>query len=252
VKYREKHYPESRFGGFTDIDGTIAFYLRVNSVIEASSVVLDFGCGRGAFSEDGVEVRKQLRTLRGKAAKVVGLDVDAAAGAGNPFIDEFYPLQGQRWPMESHTVDVCVCDSVIEHLQDPDAFFQECSRVIRPGGYLCIRTPNAWSYVALFSKLIPNKYHSSVLKKVQDKRSEEDVFPTFYRCNSILKLKRALNANGFDAVVYGYEAEPSYLSISGMAYRLGVIHQKVSPKCVRPVLHAFAQLRKSELLNAKR
>ena len=28
---RERFYPESRFGGFTDIDGTIAFYTRVHS-----------------------------------------------------------------------------------------------------------------------------------------------------------------------------------------------------------------------------
>lgn len=48
---KERFYPEARFGGFTDIDGTIAFFNRVNSLIETSSVVLDVGCGRGAYAE---------------------------------------------------------------------------------------------------------------------------------------------------------------------------------------------------------
>jgi SAM-dependent methyltransferase len=246
MNYKEKYYPESKFGGFTDIDGTIAFYLRVNSLIKPSSVVLDFGCGRAAFSEDEVRVRRELRFLKGKAARVIGLDVDETAGADNPSLDEFRPLREARWPLADNTIDICICDSVLEHLQEPETFFRECRRVMRDRGYVCIRTPNAWSYIALASKLIPNKYHSSVLHKVQDARKEEDVFPTFYRCNSLSKLWRALDQNGFEAVVYGYEAEPSYLSISGVTYLLGVLHQKISPGPIRPVLHAFGQLNKKE------
>lgn len=45
--YMGLYYPESRFGGFTDVDGTVAFYTRVQSLVEAGSVVLDVGCGRG-------------------------------------------------------------------------------------------------------------------------------------------------------------------------------------------------------------
>jgi len=29
----DKHYPESRFGGFSDIDGTVTFYSRVNALL---------------------------------------------------------------------------------------------------------------------------------------------------------------------------------------------------------------------------
>lgn len=38
------YYPESKFGEFTDIDGTIVFYTRVNALAQPSSVVLDLGC----------------------------------------------------------------------------------------------------------------------------------------------------------------------------------------------------------------
>jgi hypothetical protein len=41
VNYKEAYYPERRFGGFTDVGGTIAFYFKANSLVDSSSVVLD-------------------------------------------------------------------------------------------------------------------------------------------------------------------------------------------------------------------
>ena len=193
MDFKERFYPESKFGGFTDIDGTIVFYLRVNSLINASSTVLDFGCGRGAYGEDTVQLRRELRQLRGKAGKVIGVDLDQAA-AGNPFVDEFRPLEDPgRWPLEDDSVNLCVCDSVLEHLENPDLFFSEARRVLKDGGYLCIRTPNALGYVALLSKLIPESRHEKVLARAQPQRKEEDIFPAFYRANTKRKLTRSLS-----------------------------------------------------------
>ena len=44
----ERFYPESRFGGYSDIDGTVTFYGRVQALLQSDMVVLDVGCGRGA------------------------------------------------------------------------------------------------------------------------------------------------------------------------------------------------------------
>ena len=88
MNYNERFYPEARFGGFTDIDGTMTFYNRVNSLIDSSFVILDVGCGRGAYGEDPVIQRRKLRILRGKAAKLIGIDVDENA-QHNPFLDGF-------------------------------------------------------------------------------------------------------------------------------------------------------------------
>jgi len=243
ASFKERHYPETRFGGFTDVDGTIAFYTRVQSLLAESSIVLDVGGGRGAYADDRVPVRKNLRILKGKVARVIGLDVDPAAQS-NPFQDEFRLLTGPRWPVEDDSIDLCLCDHVLEHLGQPESFFENCRRVLKNGGYLCIRTPNAWSYVAWVSKLIPDHLHSRVLARVQEERKEEDVFPTLYRCNSLPRLRRMLDRYGFEHVVYGYEPEPGYLEFSALAYALGVLHQRFAPRFLRPVLHAFARLRK--------
>lgn len=239
--YKHKFYPESRFGGFTDIDGTVAFFNRVNALVESSYVVLDIGCGRGACAEDQIPIRKNLRILKGKVAKVIGVDVDQNA-KDNPFIDEFHLLHGNIWPIESSSIDLVVCDNVLEHILDPDNLFSEVHRVLRNGGYLCLRTPNRWNYFALAATLIPNRWHATVTSIVQERRKAEDVFPTTYKCNSIRKLKSIMRKNCFEYVVYGYEAEPSYLSFSRVAYYLGVLHQRFAPGFMKPAIFAFGKI----------
>ncbi len=234
-------YPESRFGGFTDVDGTMAFFNRVNSLIEPTSIILDVGCGRGAYGTSTVLFSKKLRILKGKVARVIGIDVDEGA-QDNPFLDEFRPIQNNTsWPVKNETIDLIVCDFVLEHIVDPDLFFEEIYRVLKHGGYLCIRTSNRWSYFALFSALIPGRYHSKVLSVVQEGRKAEDVFPTVYRCNSVWKIRSIMRKHSFDYVVYGYEAEPAYLSFSKVAYFFGVLHQRFAPGIIKPAIFAFGK-----------
>lgn len=171
---------------------------------------------------------------------MIGMDVDKDA-AQNPYLDKFHLLVNDTWPLNDNSVDLCICDFVVEHVQEPELFFAECQRVIRSGGYLCIRTANVLSYVGIISKLVPNKWHSQVLSKVQTNRREEDVFPTVYKCNTIGKMKQILSKHGFEHSVYGYEAEPSYLSFSYLFYLLGVIHQRLAFNQIKVAIYAFAK-----------
>lgn len=243
MSHLDAYYPEASYGGFSRVDGTIAFFSRVNALLGKELAVLDVGCGRGEYADDPVPFRKTLRILKGKCRQVIGIDKDPVAST-NPYIDAFELIQGDRWPIADQSIDVCVCDHVVEHVENVRGFFSECSRVLKNDGYLCIRTPNVYSYIALASRLIPNKYHARVLSKVQERRKAEDVFPTLYRCNTMRQLTRALEAAGFgNSVVYSHEAEPSYLTFSRFFYRLGVIHQRLSPSWLKPVLFAFARKR---------
>jgi SAM-dependent methyltransferase len=235
----EAWYPEKRFGGFTNVDGTVAFYSRINAVVDGSSIVLDLGCGRGAAAEDPVPWRRHLQTLRGRCARVIGADVDAAAAA-NPLIDEFHLIVDGRLPLGDESIDVCYSDYVLEHVEDVDAFFAECARVLKPGGHLFIRTPNMWSYMGVASRLVPDRLHARVLHRIQPGRRKDDVYPTVYRCNSRRKLQRALEKHGFVSVVQTHDAEPAYLAFSRVLYILGVLHQRYAPRAMRQTLFAFA------------
>ncbi len=241
--FMEAFYPESKFGGFTNVDGSIVFFARVSSLLAPSFTVLDVGCGRGAYGEDAVAIRRNLRIIKGKVSKVIGIDVDKDAGR-NPFLDEFRCIDGSSWPIEKDSIDLIVCDNVLEHVENPEQFFSEARRVLKNGGYLCIRTPNKWNYIAMFSQLIPNKYHSRVTDFVQDNRKEDDVFPVVYKCNSIRKIRKMMTGHDFECAVCGYEAEPYYLSFSKIAYWLGVLHQRFAPGFLRPAIFAFGRIKK--------
>lgn len=236
----ERFYPESRFGGFTALDGTVAFYTRVQALAGEGSTIIDFGCGRASYQEDPLPLRRDLRILRRAGRRVIGLDA-APAGAENPYLDVFHQLNGPAWPVEDCSADLVLCDNVLEHLPQPAEFFRESWRVLRPGGHLCIRTPNRWNYIALLSRLVPNRDHARLLARAKPGLREQDVFPTYYRCNTLPALRRALREHHFDGVVLGYEAEPSYLSFSAAAYLLGMLHQKLAPSIFRAALFVFAR-----------
>jgi ubiquinone/menaquinone biosynthesis C-methylase UbiE len=241
VTLLDEFYPEARFGGFSRVDGTIAFFSRVNALLSKEFTALDVGCGRGEYAEDPVPFRRNLRILRGKCKRVIGIDVDSNAST-NPYVDSFEHIRSKHWPIEDNSIDVCVCDHVVEHVEDVSGFLSECCRVLKNGGYLCIRTPNAFSYVAVAARLISNRYHAKVLTKVQERRKPEDIFPTVYRCNTRARLKAALTEAGFvDCIVYAHEAEPSYLNFSKTFYWFGVLHQRLSPSFIKPILFAFAR-----------
>jgi SAM-dependent methyltransferase len=235
-------YPETAYGGFSRADGTVAFYTRVNALIDPPSTILDVGCGRGEYAEDPVENRRRLRNLRGKVAKVIGIDPDPAAET-NPCVDTFRLVDGPRWPVDDAAVDLCLVDNVLEHADEPDDLLRECRRVLLPGGRLCIRTPNAFGYSTVLARLIPNAVHAAILGRVQIGRRSIDVFPTHYRCNTPRQLRESLARTGFTASVYGHGAEPSYLEFSRIAYALGVAWSYALPPSLQNTLFAFATRR---------
>lgn len=236
-------YPEAGFGGFTRCDSTVALYSRINALVTSESHVLDLGCGRGAHFDPGAPCpyRVHLRMLRGRVARVVGIDVDPV-GEENPSLDEFRHITDlDHWPVEDASIDLVMSDFVVEHVDDPGSFFAEVSRVLRPGGTIAIRTPNRWSYVSLAASLIPNRLHGSVVSRVQSAREEKDVFPVRYRCNSRRSLRRAMTRAGLESAVWTMESEPAYFAFSRSAYRLGTMIHSVMPPGLRTTLLGFGR-----------
>jgi SAM-dependent methyltransferase len=238
---KETCYPESAFGGFSRVDGTIAFYYRVMALATPATVALDVGCGRGQAAERLKDYPgDQCRILKNYCRKVIGIDVDPA-GEQNPLIDEFRRIEGDRWPVESASIDLLVSDMVLEHVQDPNMFFAECSRVVKPGGVICLRTPNRWSYVSLAATVVPNRFHPSVVGKLQVGRQARDVFPTYYRANTVRSVRRLLKKHRFEGCVYRHNAEPSYLGFSRWSYALGVHLHRWLPSPLWAVIFVFAR-----------
>ena len=84
----KRHYPESEYGGFSDVDGTVAFYSRVRALLTPCRSLSMLAAAGEASSTSLRRFRAISWSLRGSCAKVIGIDVDEAA-ATNQLIDEF-------------------------------------------------------------------------------------------------------------------------------------------------------------------
>lgn len=235
-KALEYFFPEVGAGGFTRTDGTIEFYNRVNALLAPDMTVLDFGAGRGAgHVDDPVTYRRKLRNLKGKCAKIIGTDVESAV-LENTGLDEAVVIQpGKRLPIPDQSVDMIISDSVFEHVAEPEFVARELDRVLKPRGWLLARTPNKWGYIGVGSNLVPNKWHSAWLRRLQPERKGADVFPTTYRLNTRKALKRYFPTDQYDHYTYGYFPEPAYFGNSRVLWRLALLVFRCTPMAFAPM-----------------
>ena len=237
-------FPEIGAGGFTSRDGTVEFLSRVHALLQPHMQVLEFGAGRGAgLQDDAVSFRRRLRNLRGKVARVVACDVDEAV-LTHPGADETVVIQPDApLPFADAAFDLVVSDFVFEHIQDPALVSAELARVLKPGGWLCARTPNRYGPVSLVTRLIDNSRHSRVLRWAQPERKEIDVFPTAFRLNSLRALRRWLPTERFEHYTYHYEPEPGYYFNSRLMLRLLLFLGWLLPPVMKTNLFVFLRKR---------
>jgi SAM-dependent methyltransferase len=174
--------------------------------------VLEVGCGRGDVAPF------PWRTF--PDVELTGLDTDPAAGA-NPFLTCFVHLRAPGpWPLESETFDLVVCRYVLEHVDDPAMFLGNIQRVLKRGGSFISLTPNARHPQILVARL-PLWLKSRILQATKGIRADQ-VFPTFYRLNSLPRIARFARRHGFEiSVLLTKEFVPSnYLDFSFVGFLL--------------------------------
>jgi len=204
-------FPETAAGGYSRVDGTVAFYQRVNALIHDQPgpvTIVDFGAGRGESVDDPLPFRRELRDLRGAGRRVVGVDVDPAVHE-NPVVDEAHVVGPDgEIPLPDGSVDVIVSRYTWEHIDHPDAVVAEMGRVLRPAGWICAQTPNRWGYIALGARLVPNRLHVGSLRRLQPWKQERDTFPTRYRMNTRRDIRRLFPSHSYAVYAYTFDAEP--------------------------------------------
>jgi SAM-dependent methyltransferase len=219
------------------VDSTVDFYTRVNALLSPEMIVLDFGAGRGRGSEGPSSYVRTLATLKGKVQKVVGADVDPVV-RDNPLIDDAVVIAPDSpLPFADRSIDLIVSDWTFEHIQNPNIVVRELGRVLRPGGWICARTPNRWGYITIGAQLVPERLHAAVLRKAQPDRKQCDVFPKFYKLNSHRAIKRIFH--GFDVFLYTVNSEPAYFGNSRLLWRAALLGFRITPSRFGAIIHAF-------------
>jgi ubiquinone/menaquinone biosynthesis C-methylase UbiE len=207
----DKYYSGRKFNDAHYID-------LIKKHLRAGQRLLDAGCGR---------YLNFCREFSG-TAQVVGIDLEPdleTNNHSNPF-----GVRGDlsHLPFPSNYFDVVICRYVVEHLHDPIQVFREFARVLRSGGKVVILTPNKYDYVSLIAALTPYRLHRFLVSRVFPV-SEDDVFPTLYRANTLRSIREALKKAGLvEKELDTINHYPAYLMFSPLLFRIGVLYERLT------------------------
>jgi SAM-dependent methyltransferase len=100
-------------------------------------------------------------------------------------------IESEAFPFEQNTYDLVLCCEVLEHLLiNPSHMLYEVHRVLRPGGYILITTPNVLRWSNLFSMVrglnIYDRYHGN------------GIYGRHNREYSSSEVSQLLEANGYE------------------------------------------------------
>lgn len=206
------------YGNFADRWDDDMFRDQILEQVAKETQLLDLGAGRGGKSQ---------MNFRGSVAFVAGVDPEEVVFE-NEFLDEARVQVAPHYliPYKDESFDVIFSNSVVEHLTDPEKYFQEVHRVLRPGGVFLAKTPNRQHYVAWVAACTPHWFHE-FYNKLRG-REEKDTFPTTYLCNdrkrvSKLAKKSELALSRFQIV----EGRPEYLRLSVFTYIVGYLYERI-------------------------
>src|SRR3546814_2786830 len=171
---------------------------------------------------------RDLLDLRFGSAEVTAVDIDPEV-LSHPTSHHQHVLDASgKLPFEADAFDLIVSDYVFEHVDDASAVARELQRVLRPGGWIAVRTPHRFGYLKLAASLVPTTWHDAVLGFVQPHRMTVYTFPTRYRLTSRADIERQFARCRVATITDSWE--PAYFFGRPWLYRLFLVLHKVLPR----------------------
>ena len=187
----------------------------LNQYLQPGGKVLDAGCGKGTWV---------LRDHKQTIGLLIGLDIEAPEERE---IDKYIVGDLERLPLTDDTFDVIICYNAIEHLKQPREAFAEFGRILKKGGILIFKTPCIMSPVFFLSRHLPLNWHKKI-KVMAQRTQEEDIFLTYYRCNTRKRVEETLKTAGFQRkTLKSVEQVHDYLTFNSFTYALGLLASRI-------------------------
>lgn len=154
---------------------------------------LDLGCGHQILPQWR---REKQSSLVAKCRRLVGIDYDMHSLMRNVCISLKVRGDITNLSFKDNCFNLVSSNMVVEHLDKPLAQLKEIYTILEPGGIFIFHTPNIFGYTTVISRLIPEVLKAPIISFIQG-RHEEDVFPTFYRMNTIRNIRKSSAKTGF-------------------------------------------------------
>lgn len=104
---------------------------------------------------------------------------------------------GPSLPFASHSVDLVVSRSVVEHLPDNEAFFKNCAEVLRPGGMLVHTFPGRFAPFAMLNQILPNWTTRRLIRIFHPQWIDSCGYPAHYDLCYYSAIRDVLHREGF-------------------------------------------------------
>jgi ubiquinone/menaquinone biosynthesis C-methylase UbiE len=207
------YYPVSRHARFKAL-------LQEN--IHPTDHVLEIGAGSGTANQNHFD-------LCGRVARYVGVDPDPIV-LNNPYLDEAHQCNADYLPFPDESFEVVFHYYVAEHFEEPTACNREIARVLKPGGLLLFQTPSRYWYPMLAAQVTPQWFHEFYVRHFGSGRTENEVFPTYYRFNDEHAIREQLKNCGFTCELENLSVAPGYLRFSRLSFLAGVLYERTVEK----------------------
>ncbi len=110
---------------------------KITKYIPPHGSFLEVGCGNGHFLTRVANERSDI--------KLLGVDIQPYEGESIANF-RFFHGQFEDQDIESGSVDLIYFSNLIEHVEDPKIFLQQCLKILREGGKIYGVTPNHLSW----------------------------------------------------------------------------------------------------------
>jgi 2-polyprenyl-3-methyl-5-hydroxy-6-metoxy-1,4-benzoquinol methylase len=131
-----------------------AILQMVGRVLERNRIsgdcVVDVGCGAGNF----------YHHVRTRFSRYIGVDVVRYEDFPEHAEFRSFDLDSGRIPLPDHSADLVTAIEVIEHLENPRDLMRKLARLVKPGGWVIVTTPNQLSLLSLLTLVTKHRFQA--------------------------------------------------------------------------------------------
>lgn len=164
--------------------------------------VLDIGCNTGyisfilyerGFDVTGIDIYEYQIAIANDLKKHLKIDTDKI---------KFVQMDLLKKELPENYFDYALFTEVIEHVENPWGFLIELNRVLRPGGYLIVSTPNVVNFYYILKQLYPN--YKKLFNLINDEPRGTGTHKDHIFSWDIFTFYRLLNRAGFKYVTHRF------------------------------------------------
>ena len=178
------------------VHSQVRYKYLLQNILQPGSRWLDLGCGHETIRAWALLPGEEAISFTRRPALAVGIDSDAPSLRENRSIPYLVAGDIKTLPFADCSFDVITANMVLEHTDKPALLLSEVWRVLRPKGVFVFHTPNKYYPASLVSALLPESLKSRMVTLATN-RQEKDVYPTFYRLNTLSAITEYCEPAGF-------------------------------------------------------